>query len=62
MFKDYIEKSMKVYIDDTLVKSLQAEDWLYRLKETFATLRKYKMKLNPKKYTFGVASGKLIIS
>ena len=28
------------------------------LKETFATLRKYKMRLNPKKCVFGVKSGK----
>jgi hypothetical protein len=30
------------------------------LKETFDNLRKYKMMLNPKKYVFGVSSGKLL--
>ena len=30
------------------------------LKETFATLRQYQMKLNPSKCVFGVASGKLL--
>ena len=30
------------------------------LKETFATLRQYQMKLNPSKCTFGVASRKFL--
>ena len=30
------------------------------LKETFATLRQYQMKLNPSKCAFGVASGKFL--
>jgi hypothetical protein len=35
-------------------------DLLDGLKETFSNLSKYKMKLNPKKYVFGVSSGKLL--
>ena len=30
------------------------------LKETFANLREYKVKLNPKKCVFGVPAGKLL--
>ena len=30
------------------------------LRETFATLKQYQMKLNPDKCVFGVASGKLL--
>ena len=37
---------MKVYVDD--------------LQETFTTLRRYQMKLNPSKCAFGVASGKFL--
>jgi len=51
---------MEVYIDDMLVKSLQAEDHLTHLQETFDILRKYNMKLNPEKSAFGVGSGKFL--
>lgn len=40
MFKDYIQKSCEVYIPDMLVRSLQVEDHVDQLKETFTTLRK----------------------
>jgi len=33
---------------------------LYDLQETFDTLRRYKMKLNPSKCAFGVALGKFL--
>nr|XP_016478276.1 PREDICTED: uncharacterized protein LOC107799651 [Nicotiana tabacum] len=49
---------MEVYIDDTLVKSTQAEDHFQHLLDTFEILRKYNMKLNPEKCVFGVASAK----
>jgi len=57
MFEEQIGKSMKVYIDDMLVKSLRAEDHLKHLQETFDILKKYNMKLNPEKYAFGVGPG-----
>ncbi|XP_070039357.1 uncharacterized protein [Nicotiana tomentosiformis] len=50
---------MKVYINDMLVKSAQAGEHFQHLTENFEILHKYNMKLNPKKCTFGVASGKL---
>ena len=43
---------MKVYVDDMQAKSKDEEDHLDDLKETFDTLRKYKMKLNPTKCVF----------
>ena len=49
---------MEVYVDDMLVKSKEEEDNLEDLKETFNTLRKYSMKLNPSKCAFRVSSGK----
>ncbi|KAL5537530.1 hypothetical protein UlMin_042831 [Ulmus minor] len=48
MFKDQIGKTMEVYVDDMLVKSLKTEEHIQNLKETFEILRRYKMKLNPK--------------
>ena len=47
-------------MDDMLVKSLDEEKHLNDLQETFETLRRYKMKLNPSKCAFGVSSGKFL--
>jgi len=58
MFKRQIGKTMEVYIDDMLVKSKKAVDHMESLAEMFAILRKYGMKLNPLKCSFGVESGK----
>jgi hypothetical protein len=55
-----IRWNIEAYIDDLVVKSKKHEDLLYDLKETFDNLRKYKMKLNPKKCVFSVSSGKLL--
>jgi hypothetical protein len=49
-----------LYIDDVVVKSKKHGDLLDDLKETFDNLRKYKMKLNPKKCVFSVSSFKLL--
>ena len=60
MFADQIGKTMEVYIDDMLVKSLEAEDHISHLQQAFSTLRRYNMKLNPSKCSFGVSSGKFL--
>lgn len=60
MFKDQIGKNMEVYVDDMLVKSTSRKEHVGDLRETFKVLRKYKMKLNPSKCAFGVASGKFL--
>jgi hypothetical protein len=52
--------NVEAYIDDVVVKSEKHGDLLDDLKETIDILRKYKMKLNPKKCAFGVSSGKLL--
>ena len=46
-----------MYIDDMLVKSLNEDKHLDDLRETFDTLRRHQMKLNPSKCAFGVSSG-----
>ena len=51
---------MEVYVNDMLVKSKDEINHLDDLKETFNTLRKYNMKLNPAKCVFIVASGKFL--
>ena len=51
---------MEVYVDDMLAKSLKKEDHVTDLQEMFALLRRYNMKLNPTKCTFGVGSRKFL--
>ena len=43
-----------------IVKSKKKDDQLQDLRETFTTLRRHKMMLNPKKCVFGVESGKFL--
>ena len=57
MFKDLIGKSMKVYMDDMLVKSKMTVNHIEHLNQIFNILRKYQMKLNPLKCAFGIRSG-----
>ena len=60
IFQDQIDRNMEVYVDDMLVKSIEAEEHIKDLQEAFGTLRKHRMKLNPTKCAFGVASGKFL--
>ena len=57
IFSRQIGRNMEVYVDDMLVKSKEEDTHLDDLKETFATLRQYQMRLNPSKCTFGVSLG-----
>ena len=47
MFKNLIRKAVEMYVDDILVKSKLAEDYIKHLGQMFDILRKYQMKLNP---------------
>ena len=47
-------------MDDVVIKSQKAGSLIDDLSETFANLRRYKMKLNPTKCVFGVPAGKLL--
>ena len=51
---------MEVYINDMLVKSLEAEDHISHLQQAFTTLRRYNKKLNRAKCSFSVTSGKFL--
>jgi hypothetical protein len=51
---------VEAYVDDMVVETREEEGLISDLAETFDHLRKFKMKLNPKKCTFGVPSGKLL--
>ena len=43
-----------------VVKSKTADNLIIDLEETFANLKRYRWKLNPSKYIFGVPSGILL--
>lgn len=60
MFADQTVQTIKVYIEDMLVKYVKAEDHISHIHQAFSTLWKYIMKLNPVKFPFGVRSGKFL--
>ncbi|XP_065017671.1 uncharacterized protein LOC135644139 [Musa acuminata AAA Group] len=60
MFAHQIGRNMEVYVDDMIVKSQEGRTHLTDLVETFATLRRFGMRLNPAKCAFGVTSGKFL--
>jgi hypothetical protein len=42
MFRDQIGRNMEVYVDDMVVKSIRAANYIADLEETFNTLKGYK--------------------
>ena len=60
MFHLQIGRNVEVYVNDMLVKSLEEYMHLDDLQETFDTLRRHQMKLNPNKCAFGVFLGKFL--
>jgi hypothetical protein len=55
-----IGRNVHAYVDDVVVKTKQSSTLLDDLKVTFANLRRYRMKLNLEKCTFGVPAGQLL--
>ncbi|CAL2247427.1 unnamed protein product [Prunus armeniaca] len=60
IFAELIGTSMEVYVDDMLVKSWTAGDHFQNILLMFGKLKKYNMRLNPRKCSFGVSSGKFL--
>ncbi|GJW19406.1 reverse transcriptase domain-containing protein [Tanacetum coccineum] len=56
-FHGQIGRNLEVYVDDLVIKSRTEDEIVRDIEETFKTLRKINMKLNPKKCTFGVEEG-----
>jgi len=59
-FKEQIGRNLEVYVDDIVVKTRASASLVSDLEETFNTLRRFNIKLNPEKCTFGVPRGKLL--
>lgn len=47
-------------MDDMLGKNVTVDHHIQDLAETFEVLKRYNMKLNPAKCTFGVSAGKFL--
>jgi hypothetical protein len=60
LFGHMIGKTVEVYIDDMLIKSLQEEDHAADLLQVFKILRGSCLRLNASKCTFDVSSGKFL--
>ena len=55
-----IGRNVHVYVDDIIIKTKERSTLMEDISETFANLRRYQMKLNPAKCTFGVPAGRLL--
>ena len=60
MFRDKIGRTVKVYIDDMVVKSKQEVRHIKDLQGVFEVLRQHKLRLNVEKCTFGVGASKFL--
>jgi hypothetical protein len=60
MFSELLGKTVEVYIDDMVVKSIKGTDNVEDLEHVFGILRRHNLKLNASKCTFGVGSGKFL--
>jgi hypothetical protein len=55
-----LQRNILEYVDDIVVKSIQRNDHISDLAETFANLRATNLKLNPEKCVFGIHKGKVL--
>ncbi|RVW68044.1 Retrovirus-related Pol polyprotein from transposon 297 [Vitis vinifera] len=60
LFRDMMHRDVEVYVGDMIVKSQDRANHLATLERFFERIRQFRSRLNPKKCTFGVTSGKLL--
>ena len=60
VFKDQIDRNLKVYVDDILIKSKTLEKHLVNLEENFNVKKVNKVRINFTKCTFGVVARKFL--
>ena len=60
MFHDIMHKEIEVYVDDLIATSRGKENHAENLRKLFERLRKFQLKFNPTKCTFGVTFEKLL--
>ncbi|GJX88081.1 reverse transcriptase domain-containing protein [Tanacetum coccineum] len=60
VFKIQVRRNMEACVGDMVIKSMDEEDMMSVIQETFETVRKINMKLNPKKRSFEMKEGQLL--
>ena len=60
LFHDMMHKEIEVYVDYLIAKSRKNKSHIKNLQKLFERLRKFQLKLNPAKCTFGATSEKLL--
>lgn len=60
IFHDMMRKEIEIYVGDMFAKTKTEYDHEEYLLQLFKCLRKYRLRLNPNKYTLGVRSRKLL--
>ena len=60
LFHDMMHKKIEVYVNDMIAKSQGEDDHVVNLRKLFERLRKFQLKVNPAKCTFGATFGKLL--
>ena len=60
MFEPRLGKNIEIYVDDMVVKSKVVTKHLEDLGDIFYVLRRYKLRLNTSKCSFGVGLGKFL--
>jgi hypothetical protein len=60
VFSEQIGRVLEVYIDDIIVKTNESGDPVADVEEVFRQLRKFNLRLNLDKCTFGVKAGKFL--
>jgi hypothetical protein len=60
VFEKQIDRILEICIDDMIVKTLEDKELVPNFQETFTQLRRYDVRLNPNKCTFGVEAGKFL--
>jgi hypothetical protein len=60
IFHELIGKTVEIYIDDVMIKSLDHESHLDDVRKTLECTRKHGLKMNPNKCAFGVSAGEFL--
>jgi hypothetical protein len=60
IFHELLGNTMEVYIDDIVVKSAEFSSHIADLRKAFNKIRRYGLKMNPRKCAFGVSASKFL--
>ena len=60
LLHDMMHNEVEVYVDDMIVKSVTRGGHITNFRKFFERIKKYKLRLNPNKCTFGITTGKLL--